>query len=49
MTIAIACQLCQVEGPYYIVEITDDYVLVRCPEPDCEHEFTLTAARDMEK
>lgn len=42
----ITCTECGHDGAYYLVEITDDYVTLRCP---CGYEFAITAAQQSEK
>lgn len=42
----IPCPDCPHENLYYIVAITEDYILLQCP--DCECEFTIVAAQDLE-
>lgn len=42
----VHCQGCGHEGAYYIVRITDDYVVIRCPH--CHHEQTLPVGMDQE-
>jgi predicted RNA-binding Zn-ribbon protein involved in translation (DUF1610 family) len=43
----IVCPKCGHDGPYFIVEITEDYVALRCPT--CHHEKTLPVGMDIGK
>lgn len=42
----IVCAKCGHDGPWYIVEVTDDYVTIQCPNEECMHQMTLTVGMD---
>jgi hypothetical protein len=43
----IVCPVCGHDGPYFIVEITDDYVVIECPS--CRFEQGLCVGSDLGK
>jgi predicted RNA-binding Zn-ribbon protein involved in translation (DUF1610 family) len=40
----IVCKKCGHDGPYYIVEVTEDWVAIRCPT--CDEEASLPVGMD---
>jgi hypothetical protein len=42
----ITCPKCGDDGPVFIVLITEDYVLVQCPDSECMEQQALPVGMD---